>query len=135
MKIIRITLCVLLCAGMLVNINGADSDNVVIFEYENDNMTVIFDQTEFDDAELCKIIADYLVYGAGEYDITPTSISWCWLFGHDITTSTVTTITHKVRSTSPRCLREIHNVDTCSKCDYLDDEVVSSVYIVCHPND
>lgn len=133
MKKIQVSLCAIICAIMVINVAGADLDNTVILEYESDNITVIFNKEQVYDEEICNNIADYIVYGTEEYDTV--SISWCWLFGHDITTTTVTTITHKVQLKSPRCLREIHNVETCSKCDYINDEVISSVYIVCHPND
>ena len=74
-------------------------------------------------------IADRLVYG-DEY--LTNRISWCWLLGHDIESNMVSVTTHNVRSVSPRCLMKVYNVETCSKCDYYKEELISSTYVVCH---
>ena len=55
----------------------------------------------------------------------------CTLLGHKTESSVVNAITHNVRATSPRCLRETYNVETCSRCDYVKSTLLSSVYIVC----
>lgn len=130
MRIIKTVVCMLICFVMVVNVVAADSYGPTAINYEDKNMTVIFDRTQISDEDACRRIADRLVYGVNENDIA--KISFCWLFGHDITTTTVMTITHNVRTTSPRCLKEIHDVQVCSKCDYIKDEVTSAVYIVCH---
>lgn len=75
-----------------------------------------------------KFIAHYFNHsddGVAAYGLT------CTLFGHKIQSSVVTTITHKVNSTSPRCLQERYNAETCSRCDYTNATLLSSIYIVC----
>lgn len=63
--------------------------------------------------------------GATAYGLT------CTLFGHKIETTTVTAVTHKAKATSPRCLREIYDVDNCTRCDYTKSTLINSAYIVC----
>lgn len=55
----------------------------------------------------------------------------CTLFGHKTETSVVNTVTHKAKATSPRCLRETFDVETCSRCDYVKSTLITSAYIVC----
>lgn len=55
----------------------------------------------------------------------------CTLFGHKLESSIVTTITHKVRSTAPRCLQEKFNVEACTRCDYTNSTLLNSTYISC----
>lgn len=55
----------------------------------------------------------------------------CTLFGHDIETSYVTTTTHKARSSAPRCLQQLNQVETCSRCDYVNRTILKSEYISC----
>ena len=124
---------VIICLIVTMNIVFADSSREIRMEYEDKDITVIFDGSSSDDELVCKKIADRLVYGDSDNEIEPMSL--CWLFGHDITTSSVTVITHKVAKYSPRCLEELYHVQTCSKCDYYKEECLSAVYIVCHPND
>ena len=132
---------VIICLIVTMNIVFADSSREIRMEYEDEGITVIFDGSSSDDELLCIKIADRIVYGVNENEndndndneVEPMSL--CWLFGHDITTSSVTVITHKAKTYSPRCLKELYHVQTCSKCDYYKEECLSAVYIVCHPND
>lgn len=56
----------------------------------------------------------------------------CDLFGHKIETGTTSTITHKVRTTAPRCLETYYNYEICSRCDeYSVMTKTGSVYIPC----
>lgn len=55
----------------------------------------------------------------------------CSVFGHNIKTSSVETITHKERATAPRCLRRIYDVEACTRCDYTSSTLISSLYIQC----
>ena len=119
---------VLVCIMMLVTVSGSDSGTLVI-EYTDDDITVVFENAAGNNEEFYKRIADRLVYG-DEY--STSKLSWCWLFGHNIQTNTVNVTTHNVRSVSPKCLRNTYNVETCSKCDYYNEELIASAYIVCH---
>lgn len=75
-----------------------------------------------------KAIAHHLNHGddgAAAYGLT------CTLFGHKLESSVITTITHKVSATAPRCLRETYDTEACSRCDYTSSTLISSVYISC----
>lgn len=63
--------------------------------------------------------------GAATYGLT------CTLLGHKLEESCVTTITHKVRATSPRCLQRTYLYEACTRCDYESSEVISTLYIIC----
>ena len=130
MKYFRVFVCILLCAVLALNI-CAETCTTYTFDYHDENITVNVESSL--DEKGCKKIADYVVYGKDDAEIK--TISFCWLFGHDLSTSTVTVIKHKVSPTSPRCLEEIHEVTICSKCDYMEDKIISSVYIPCHPEE
>lgn len=75
-----------------------------------------------------KFIANYF-YG-GDDDATVYGLT-CTIFGHKIETTTVAAVTHKAKATSPRCLREIYDVDNCTRCDYTNSTLITSSYIVC----
>lgn len=128
MKYYRIFICVLLCAVITVNV-FADTRNSYIFDYKDEKITVTFESLLSE--ESCKEISDRLVYGRGDDEIS--TLSFCWLFGHNLTSSTSIVITHELNTTSPRCLKEVYNVTTCSKCDYMEKELISSYFIQCHP--
>lgn len=55
----------------------------------------------------------------------------CTLFGHDLETGATTTVTHKARTTAPRCLQEKYSYEICSRCDYAEYTLISSTYIYC----
>lgn len=55
----------------------------------------------------------------------------CTLFGHKLESSVITTITHKVRTTSPKCLEETYDTEACTRCDYANATLIGSEYIVC----
>ncbi len=63
--------------------------------------------------------------GAAAYGLT------CTLFGHKLETTTTTTITHKARTTDPRCLQKVFLVETCTRCDYTNSTQTGSQYISC----
>lgn len=110
------------------------SVSVVAQGVDDGTVTVTVNETEFVfDADTTedfreKFIENYFNGsddGATAYGLT------CTLFGHKIETTTVTAVTHKVRTTSPRCLSEIYDVDNCTRCDYTKSTKIDAVYIVC----
>lgn len=66
-----------------------------------------------------------------ESDEAATYGLMCTLFGHKLETSTSSTITHKVYSTDPRCLKKIYAIEACTRCDYTSTRMISSEYISC----
>lgn len=63
--------------------------------------------------------------GAAAYGLT------CTLLGHKLEKSCVTTITHKVRATEPRCLKKTYTYEACTRCDYESSDLITSSYIFC----
>ena len=63
--------------------------------------------------------------GATTYGLT------CTLLGHKIECTAVSTIEHKVRTTSPRCLEKTYGYEECTRCDYEKATLVDREYIIC----
>ena len=109
------------------------SISVYAEDANEDIVTVTVNETEFVfDANTSeefrnKAIAHYFNHddGAVPYGLT------CTLFGHKLESSIISAITHKVRSTDPRCLRERYNTEVCSRCDYTNSTLIDSTYITC----
>lgn len=100
------------------------SENIIV----NDGQTVFVFENGLSSEMQNRFIADYYNLdddGAETYGLT------CTLFGHDLGTSNVSTVTHKVRATDPRCLKEYFTFEACSRCDYSNSTLISSVYISC----
>ena len=101
---------------------------------DESTVTVTVNEVEFVfDADTTEVFRDKFIenYFNGEDDSATAYGLTCTLFGHKIETTSVTAVTHKVLSTSPRCLREIYDVDTCTRCDYTKSTLITSSYIVC----
>lgn len=63
--------------------------------------------------------------GVATYGLT------CTLLGHNLECSKVATITHKVRTASPRCLKRYYSYEACTRCDYESSTLTDTEYIVC----
>ena len=126
-KIIALIMVVVsLFSVMSISVYAEDANENTVTVTVND-VEFIFDADTSEDFRN-KAIAHYFNHdndGAETYGLT------CTLFGHKIQSSVVTTITHKVLSTSPRCLQERYNTETCSRCDYTNATLLGSTYIVC----
>lgn len=97
-----------------------------------DNVSVIFSTNSNLTENEKHLIAEHLIYG--ESDIQTYGLL-CNLFGHKNTTEIVTTITHCVNSTVPRCLEEYWEIQICSRCDNVESTVIDYNYINCCPVD
>lgn len=112
----------LLCAVVIpANATEAETHEHIEIYIENENIS---EETE------AKIIAFY-TNGSEEKDSSGTYGLTCTLLGHKIESSTVTTITHKARSTSPRCLQKTYDYESCTRCDYETSTLMGQKYIVC----
>lgn len=117
-----LALATLLCAVVVpANATEANTDEHIEIVIENDNIS---EETE------AKIIAFYSS-GCEEQEDTTTYGLTCTLLGHKLESSAVTTINHKVRSSSPRCLKKTYNYESCTRCDYENSTLITSSYIVC----
>ena len=131
-KIISVFMAVMLFVLSATLITSASENPVVVITTEDAEYTV-----EFENANLAQeqreAIAHNLVFGKD--DNIQTYGLMCTLFGHKTEENKVSVITHKVRSSSPRCKREMYTVTTCTRCDYQEQELTSTSYIVCCPVD
>lgn len=120
-------------ALILVIVSVFSTMSIAAYAEETNEITVTVNETVFvfnaDTTEdfRNKFIDHYFNHddGAAAYGLT------CTLFGHKIESSVVTTVTHKAKATDPRCLEKIYNAETCSRCEYTNSTLLSSVYISC----
>lgn len=77
-----------------------------------------------------KAIAFY-TNGGDEKEGVATYGLTCTLLGHKLESTKVYKITHEVRTSAPRCLRKTYDYSTCTRCDYEESVLVSSIYIDC----
>lgn len=100
------------------------SENITV---DNGQTVFIFENSVSSEIQ-SRFIADYYnldADGAETYGLT------CTLLGHKLESSNVSTVTHKVRATSPRCLKEYFTFEACSRCDYSNSTLLHSEYISC----
>ena len=119
-----------MCAALAITCMASHTGEYV-YNIGNNEITVVFESGSQWSADEQRAIAERLVYGSSDQEAS--TYAFCWLTGHKLTTETVTTITHKVYTTAPRCREQISNVTTCSKCDYMETEVVYDSAIYCCP--
>lgn len=117
----------------------ADEFNPLIYQYHNPDITIEFTVPLNVSSERQQQIADEIAgiepsLISGSSGLSPDNII-CTLFGHDLSTTTVTATHHKAKKYNPRCLVELYHVTACSRCNYTDAELVTSVFIVCCPED
>lgn len=96
----------------------------------DEHIEIIIESTEISEETRARAIAFYTNGGEEQEGIATYGLT-CTLFGHNLENSKVYKITHKVRTTSPRCLKKTYNYAACTRCDYEESTLVSSAYIVC----
>ena len=111
---------------------GVSADQVEGNTYQIENITVVFDANSQLSLEQQEMIAQLLVNS--EYGVSQANLI-CNIFGHKNTTEGVTTITHKAKANSPRCLEELFTITTCSRCNESTVERNAFYYISCCPED
>ncbi len=118
----------------VVSIFSLVSISVYAEDAAEETVTVTVEDTDFifyantSEEFRSKFIAAYLNPeddGAEAYGLT------CTLFGHKLESSLVTSVTHKVYSSDPRCVQKTYNVETCTRCDYTSQTLISSTIISC----
>lgn len=65
------------------------------------------------------------------YNATSTYGLTCTLLGHKLENTVVDVITHKVRTTSPRCKKQTYLYEACTRCDYETSTLAGTEYIIC----
>ncbi len=82
------------------------------------------------DAETEARIVAYFTEGAEDDEAAAYGLT-CTLFGHKYDSQTVKTVTHKARTTAPRCLQKVYDYQLCSRCGDETSTLISSSYIYC----
>lgn len=96
----------------------------------NSDIEIIIENQEISAETKAKIEKYYSTENHNDDGATTYGLT-CTLLGHKLEKSCVTTVTHKVRTTSPRCLQKTYDYEACTRCDYETSEVISTFYIVC----
>ena len=117
-----LTFTILLCT-VVIPANAAKTEH-------HEHIEIIIENKNISEETEAKIIAFYTNGGEEKEGATTYGLT-CTLLGHKIESSTVTTITHKVRSTSPRCLKKYYDYESCTRCDYENSTLFSQEYISC----
>lgn len=134
-------LSLVLAAGLIVSSmafgsSAYESENSNVFYYGDKE--IIIEGENLSQSEM-QSIADYIAgydehqASADDGDVSPCGLA-C-LFGHNIKTSYATEITHNVYTTSPKCVKKVYTVKTCtrSSCDYIEKTLDRSSRISsCH---
>ncbi len=123
----------ILCISCLTHTVSAFTPINNVHHHNNVEIEFISDSS-FNDIQKENIInsfinVDILINSSSDTAI-PASLS-CTLFGHKLTTESVTATTHKVNPLSPRCRTELYSVSSCSRCDYVEKTLVSSKFVNC----
>ena len=128
----RIGLIVIVIVLTFFGTIGVSADQSIGNTYQVENVTVIFDADSQLSVEQQERIAQLLVNS--EYGVSQANLI-CDIFGHKNTQEGVSTITHKAKSNSPRCLQEFFTITTCSRCNESTVERDGMCYISCCPED
>lgn len=119
-------LAMIIALSLPFSISAAGTTNST---YTIDGTTIIFSETSSLTAEEQAAVAQLIA--SGNESSTTTYNLMCTLFGHKTTTESLTVIEHCVSDTAPRCLKSLQDLTTCSRCDYVNVEVLNSYYINC----
>lgn len=126
-KTLTALLAIVIIASSLLSVSAESTmGNVYTF---NGN-TIEFSADSSFTVEEQVAIAQKVANGTND-SATTTYNLMCTLFGHKTTTESFTITKHLVRDEHPKCLESLQNVTTCSRCDYVSTEVISSYYINC----
>lgn len=124
------TLIIFLCAILTINCLAISTgDGSYDYVIDDTNITIEFESNSAFSSEKQQQIADHMAYG----DDGVSTYAWCWLTGHNLVTEAVTVIEHKVYATTPRCIKYTYAVEICTKCDHLEETLVSQARYACCP--
>ena len=130
MSVIFIAVVVVL--NMIVNAIPSKYSEIDI---SSQKLYSIGDDTKAMLKDLDKDVTIYQIAQSGSEDENVSVQSLCWLTGHNLTSDNVAEVKHKVSKTAPRCYKTIYQVDTCSKCDYMETTVLNQAFIDCCAED
>jgi len=130
----------LLIAFVVITISvQADEIIPLVYTYTNPEATVVFSEPLNVSMVRHKQIADIIAGVTSNMPTDPPTAHpdniICTLFGHNLSSTTVTATHHKVLPYDPRCLMEVYDVTVCARCNYNETTLVGSTYIICCPVD
>ena len=121
-----ISLILSLCFILSLGVFPASAEEAV----ENSDVTIIIHNENISEETKEKLIAFYS-NPESHNDTVATYGLTCTLFGHKLESSMTTVITHKVRTTAPRCQEKSYIYESCTRCDYENSTLIESTYIYC----
>jgi hypothetical protein len=121
-----ISLILSLCFILSLGVIPASAEEAI----ENENITILIHNEDISEETKEKLIAFYSNPEGQGNDATTYGLT-CTLFGHKLESSTTTVITHKVRTTAPRCQQKMYNYESCTRCDYENSTLIGNTYINC----
>ena len=121
-----ISLILSLCFILSLGVIPSSAEEAV----ENNDVTIIIHNENISEETKEKLIAFYSD-PESHNDTAATYGLTCTLFGHKLESTTTSVITHKVRTTVPRCQKKTYNYEACTRCDYENSTLLSTTYIDC----
>lgn len=114
-------MCLLICGVSLESSAASLESN--LFTYGDTEITVEGADLSY---EQMQKIADHIAGAENGSEVSTYGI--LCIFGHKLTTSTVIKITHNAYTTTPKCIKYLYDVQSCtrSSCDYVDETLISS---------
>ena len=123
-KLLSLILAVVMFGCIFIMpVNAAETE-----VYENIEIIIVNENISEETKE--KAISFYTNCEEEQKDITTYGLT-CTLLGHKLESTLVYKITHEVRATDPRCLKKTYDYSACTRCDYEESVLVSSIYIAC----
>ncbi len=123
-------LSLLLTLAVLIGLFAIPTSAVEEPEVVTEEIEIFIENEDISEETRAKIIAYYSDPNHEDDGIATCGLT-CTLFGHKLENSTVRSVTHKARSTAPRCLEKTYDYDACTRCDYETSTLLSSTYIFC----
>lgn len=123
-------LSLLLTLAVLTGLCVIPTSAVETEEITTAEIEIFIENEDISEETRAKIIA-YYSNPNHEDDGVATCGLTCTLFGHKLEGSTVRSVTHKARTTAPRCLEKTYYYQACTRCDYETSELLTSSYIFC----
>lgn len=121
-----ISLILSLCFILSLGVIPSSAEEAV----KTSDVTIIIHNENISEETKEKLIAFYSD-PESHNDTAATYGLTCTLFGHKLESTVTTVITHKVRTTAPRCQEKRYTYEACTRCDYENSTLISSSYINC----
>ena len=121
-----ISLILSLCFILSLGVIPSSAEEAV----ETSDVTIIIHNEDISEETKEKLIAFYSDPETQVNDATTYGLT-CTLFGHKLESTVTTVITHKVRTTAPRCQEKTYTYEACTRCDYENSTLIGTTYIYC----